>query len=78
MEKENSDIRVLEYGVITTPAKLALPDKLLLIHKDLEELLDIYRPTVAGIEKLFFVRNVTNGIDVAQARGVIIHALAAR
>lgn len=48
------------------------------IFSDLNELLDIYQPTVAGIEKLFFLRNVTNGIDVAQARGVIMYLLASR
>ena len=31
-----------------------------------------------GIERLFFLRNVTNGIDVAQARGVIVYTLATR
>lgn len=50
----------------------------MLIHADLQELLEMYRPIVAGIEKLFFLRNITNGIDVAQARGVIVHALASR
>lgn len=59
---------MLEYGVISTPAGLALADRLLLIARDLRELLDVYHPTVAGIERLFFLRNVTNGIDVAQAR----------
>lgn len=78
IEKENGKIRVLEYGVISTPPKLSLPEKLLLISADIHELLDIYKPMVAGIEKLFFVRNVTNGIDVAHARWVIIHALASR
>lgn len=78
LEKEWRRIRIIEYGVISTPPKLRLSEKLLLLHADLKELLDIYQPVVAGIEKLFFVRNVTNGIDVAQARGVIIHTLAAR
>jgi len=39
-------------------------------------LIDTYNPTVCGIERLFFLRNVTNGIDVAQSRGVIVHTLA--
>ncbi len=30
------------------------------------------------MERLFFLRNVTNGIDVAQARGVMVYMLAAR
>lgn len=78
MEKEKSTIRVLEYGVISTPPKMPIADRLVSIFSDLNELLDIYRPTVVGIEKLFFVRNVTNGIEVAHARGVILYALASR
>lgn len=78
LEKDGRNIRVLEYGVISTPPKAELKDKILSIFSDLNELLDIYQPTVAGIEKLFFLRNVTNGIDVAQARGVIMYLLASR
>jgi crossover junction endodeoxyribonuclease RuvC len=78
LEKEGRSIRVLEYGVISTPAGLSLAERLLLIARDLRELLDTYSPTVAGIERLFFLRNVTNGIDVAQARGVVLYTLVER
>ena len=78
LEKENKKIRVLEYGVISTPPKISLSEKLLLVAADLNELIDLYQPTIAGVEKLFFVRNVTNGIDVAHARGVILYTLASR
>lgn len=78
VEKEKSSIRVLEYGVISTPPKMPIQDRLVSIFADLNELLDIYQPSVVGVEKLFFVRNVTNGIDVAHARGVILYALASR
>ncbi len=78
LEKENNRIRVIEYGVIETPPKLALPEKILLLYKDLEELLETYQPMTVGIEKLFFFRNITNGIDVAQARGAILYCLASR
>lgn len=78
LEKEGRSLRVLEYGVISTPAGLSLAERLLLIAKDLRELLDIYKPTIAGIERLFFLRNVTNGIDVAQARWVVLYTLVER
>lgn len=78
IEKENNTMKVLEYGVISTPPKMPIQDRLVSIFADLNELLDIYRPSVAGVEKLFFVRNVTNGIDVAHARGIILYALASR
>lgn len=78
LEKEKWKIRLLEYGVISTPPKISLAEKLMCIHNDLQELLNVYMPTVAWIEQLFFLRNVTNGIDVAHARWVILHTLASR
>lgn len=76
IEKTGRESRILEYGVITTPAKIPLYQKLLHIEEDLSNLLSLYRVDALGIEKLFFLRNVTNGIDVAQARWVIVHAIA--
>jgi len=78
LEKEGKKVRILEYGVITTRAGLSLSERLVQIGSDLTEILDTYNPTVCGIERLFFLRNVTNGIDVAQARGVMVHTLALR
>lgn len=75
LEKEGRDIRVLEYWVITTHSGLSLSERLFQIGKDLQEIIDTYRPTVCGVERLFFLRNVTNGIDVAHARGVVLHTL---
>lgn len=76
LEKEGKIVRVLEYWVIETRAGLIFSERLVQIGNDLKELIDTYRPTLCGIERLFFLRNVTNGIDVAQARWVIIHTLA--
>lgn len=78
LEKEGNVIRVVEYGVIETRAGVPFPDRLLQIQGDLRELLDTYNPNFCGIERLFFLRNVTNGIDVAHARGVIVLTLAER
>ena len=50
--------------------------KLIDMARDLESLITTFQPTIAGIEKLFFLNNLKTGIDVAQARGVILHTLA--
>ena len=78
LEKEGRKVRVLEYGVITTQAGFSLSERLFQIGSDLTEILDTYHPTVCGIERLFFLRNVTNGIDVAQSRWTILYLLAHR
>lgn len=76
LEKEGRTIRVIEYGVIETKPGISFSDRLIQIGQDLREIIDTYHPTICGIERLFFLRNVTNGIDVAQARGVIVHTIA--
>lgn len=78
LEKEGKIVRILEYWVITTKPGVSFSDRLVQIGSDLTEILDTYRPIICGMERLFFLRNVTNGIDVAQARGVMVYMLAAR
>lgn len=78
LEKEGRTTRIIEYGVIETLPWVPFPDRLLQIQWDIRELLDTYHPDICGIERLFFLRNVTNGIDVAHARGVIVLGLAER
>ncbi len=54
-----------------------MPMRLLQIQEDLETLIREFSPDAMAIEELFFNTNVTTGIGVAQARGVIL-ATAAR
>lgn len=64
----------VRYGAITTPAGLPFAQRLEMIYQDMRTLLDAVRPKVMSMEKLFFMNNKTTGIDVAQARGVILLA----
>jgi len=72
IEKQGVKQRHLRHGVIRTPSGLALEARLLQIHNDLNELLDMYNPQALAVEELFFNTNVTTGIGVAHARGVIL------
>ena len=62
----------LDFGVITTPAHTPLPERLLDIYESLQEIITADQPEVVAIEKLFFKQNITTGITVAEARGVVI------
>lgn len=64
--------RLAACGAINTPAGVRLPARLWQIATDLEELIRQFQPDVMAIEELFFNHNVTTGIGVAQARGVIL------
>ena len=64
--------KLVACGAINTPAGVRLSARLWQIANDLEELIGRFKPDALAIEELFFNNNVTTGIGVAQARGVII------
>jgi crossover junction endodeoxyribonuclease RuvC len=65
-------LTVSEYAAITTNAGTPFPKRLAEIHDDLAFVLDKYRPDFMAAERLFFTNNKTTGIEVAEARGVVI------
>ncbi|MDQ5982348.1 MAG: crossover junction endodeoxyribonuclease RuvC [Patescibacteria group bacterium] len=62
--------KLVTAGVITTPAHTPIDERLEEIFDGLTEIIAETKPNVMAIEKLFFSRNVTTAISVAQARGV--------
>ena len=74
-EHNDGTLEAIHYGVIRTPAKTPMPERLQTIYESLNTLTQKYQPDRAGVEELFFSRNVTTAITVAQARGVILLAL---
>ena len=65
---------MLTGGVISTPAHTPIEIRLEEIFNGLNEIISETKPDEVSIEKLFFTRNVTTAISVAQARGVAILA----
>ena len=66
----------VQYGAIKTPAGAPMHLRLCELYDDLCTLIDTFHPEAAAVEELFFNQNITTGIQVAQARGVILLALA--
>ena len=64
--------KMLDNGVITTPAHTPLQERLLDIYESLHEIIKLNQPDCVSIEKLFFTKNITTGISVAEARGVVL------
>lgn len=75
IEYRNNKYRAVEYGCITTESGEKLSTRLRKIHDDLEEIISRYNIEAASVESLFFNTNITTGIQVAEARGVILLAL---
>ena len=66
--------RTIEYGVMTTPAKTPFSSRLSSLYDQAMLLLDKHKPDAVSIEELFFNTNITTGIQVAHARGILILA----
>ncbi|MGF1575701.1 MAG: crossover junction endodeoxyribonuclease RuvC [Cyanophyceae cyanobacterium] len=73
--QSSGSLHPLDYGVISTSAQDPTPKRLQTLHQDLTELLATLQPHRVAVEKLFFYK-MGNTIQVAQARGVILLALA--
>jgi len=65
-------LKPVKYGCIKTEAKTNFYSRMITINTELKELLKEYSPNSMAIEKLFFARNTTTALDVAQVRGAII------
>lgn len=66
----------VQFGAIRTEIGAPMPDRLCELYRDLHTIIDAFHPEQAAVEELFFNQNITTGIQVAQARGVILLALA--
>jgi crossover junction endodeoxyribonuclease RuvC len=67
---------LVTYGVVLTPAGLAMPERLKIIYHELTALIKLHQPDSAAVEKLYFQKNVSTAMTVGQARGVALLALA--
>ena len=72
LESDRASLRLLQCGVVTTPPGMAFPQRLNVLYQDIVQLMVSANPQAMAIEELFFGHNVTTGIGVAQARGVIL------
>ena len=76
IDAQRGQCSLLRCGAITTPPNTDFNWRLTVIYNDMVRLLDMTKPEAVAIEELFFGQNVTTGINVAQARGVILLAVA--
>lgn len=77
VRREGSRLEAVDFGLIETP-RIALPDRLRLIHLQVAELLERLQPDALASERQLFAANKTTALDVAKALGVVILAGADR
>lgn len=66
--------KVVDYGIITSPKEESFPVRLAMLYRSVSELIERYKPNEIAVEELFFNTNITTGINVAHARGVLLLA----
>lgn len=66
----------IAHGTIRTLSRDGIGVRLVQIHNSIKDVIKTYSPDEAGIESIYFARNSKSVIPVAQARGVMLFALA--
>ena len=74
VEVENNRFGYVADGFIKTDPKLPIYDRLAVIHRALNEVIETYHPQEAAIEQVFLNENPTSTIKLGMARGVVILA----
>jgi crossover junction endodeoxyribonuclease RuvC len=76
IEETRGDLTCISFGCIKTPAKLEQSERLRQIRSEITKLIKNFEPSAAGVEQLFFAKNVKTALSVAHARGVVLETLA--
>jgi len=74
IEYNGSKARALDYGVVSTPSDMEIPQRLLRIFNSVEELIRKYSPDAMAYEELFFNKNVKTALIIGHARGAAVLA----
>jgi len=74
IKKENSRLSYLQGGILKSSSKES-SSILAEISSDLEKIIAAFRPDLAAVEKLYFLKNKKTGLAVAEARGALLLTL---
>lgn len=71
-DKKMNSFTMVDAGVVRTPAHTPHAERLEDIYRSLTEIFESTKPDACSVEKLFFTRNITTAMSVAEARGVAL------
>jgi crossover junction endodeoxyribonuclease RuvC len=74
IDADHGKLALVDYGTVTTPAGMAIPERLLIVHDGVGRVVKEYAPDAVAFEELFFTNNAKTAINVGQARGVAVIA----
>lgn len=67
-------LRHIGHGTIVTRSDMPRSERLKIIFTEIQSLLGEFKPVSGGIESLFFSKNISSALPVAEGRGVILLA----
>lgn len=70
VDSESGELALVHVTVISVKKSLSLPERLLQIHKSLDEIVTQFRPTDVAVEEPFVAKNVKAALAVGQAQGI--------
>ena len=76
VERIGGRLRLVDVGCVVTSPDQTLGARLVQIHEAVVELIELHGPSLVGVERLFFSKNVQTAFAVGQARGVVLLAAA--
>ena len=74
-KQKNGRYEILDFGVIKTAKTETDSARLLILKKDIGQIVKKFKPDIAGVEKLYFENNAKTAMTVSQARGVVLVTL---
>lgn len=72
IEKDGRAINVIEFGYIETKNNSEKPSRLATIYDEFSGIVRRLSPDLVAVEELFFTKNVTTAMSVAEARGIVL------
>jgi crossover junction endodeoxyribonuclease RuvC len=69
---ERKFFSLLDYGIIDTSDEKFCPKSLEIIFKNLSSVIEVFKPQILSLEKVFYHRNVKSSIILGEVRGIVL------
>jgi len=74
VEKIGNRLRHMDNGAIITNSKAPMPERLQIIYRQLNRIIDEYAPQAVAVERIFVAKNALSALKLGHARGVAMLA----
>jgi crossover junction endodeoxyribonuclease RuvC len=76
IESQDSAVSLIKYGVLNTPPRSLIGERLSFLYRNLMRIIDEYQPEAVAVEQPFFAKNAKSALAIGKAQAVAILAAA--